>query len=203
MAEPSPRSSRLALACALVAAIAVGGAGFLLGRAASERPPAAVAPPAAAPAPKPAPEPASSGVLGRTELIALAAAAADSAAAGSDPGLEIGRADGRRFELRLPFGCTARPARMQPPRCAGATIRKPGPSGSPSIRSSGPRRIGGPPTAPSASGPEPATLPGQTLALAQLFFAGGGRAGRRDGKPYEAVVRMAEDRLDTSAGFRV
>jgi hypothetical protein len=46
-------------------------------------------------------------------------------------------------------------------------------------------------------------LPERTLALGQLFFADGGRGGRRDGKPYEAVVRLSADQIDTSAGFRV
>ena len=105
MDEPSPRSGRLALAGALAAAIAVGGTGFLLGRATTERTQVVVAPPAAIPVPVPKPEPAPSGVLGRSDLIALAAAAADAAAAGRDPGREVAEASGRRFELRLPFGC--------------------------------------------------------------------------------------------------
>jgi hypothetical protein len=81
----------------------VGGAGFLLGRGTAEPPPLVIAPPVAAPAPKP--EPALSGVLGRGELIALAAAAADAAAGGTGSRAQVARADGRRFELRLAFGC--------------------------------------------------------------------------------------------------
>lgn len=42
----------------------------------------------------------------------------------------------------------------------------------------------------------------RTLALGQLYFADGRRGGRRDGKPFEAVVNIARDRLDASAGFR-
>lgn len=231
MEEPSPRSSRLVLAGALLAAIAVGGAGFLLGRAATERAPVAVAPPAAAPAPKPAPEPVSRGGLGRAELIALASAAADAAAAGLEPPTEIAQADGRRFELSLPFGCggpvgEGRSDAMRwrydtkagalrihvtpaawtaqdwwPPDAAdtveaieGFWIERPWTS-SEACPATGGR--------PAAAGPEPVTLPGQTLAIGQIFQAGGGRGGRRDGKPYEAVVRVEESDLKTAQGFRL
>lgn len=231
MEEPSPRSSRLALAGALVAAIAVGGAGFLLGRSTSERPPAAVAPPVALPVPKPAPEPVGSGVLGRADLIALVAAAADAAAAGRDPGPEIAQADGRRFELRLPFGCSgpagedgagamgwrydskAQALRIQvdpniwtaqdwwPADAASGIEAIEGFWVERSWTSSEACPEGGERTA--AAGSEPVTLPGQTLALGQIFLAESGRGGRRDGKPYETVVPVAEDQLDTSRGFRL
>ncbi len=52
-------------------------------------------------------------------------------------------------------------------------------------------------------GSEPVTLPGQTLAIGQVFFAGGARGGRRDGEPYGATIRLSEDALDTSMGFRL
>ena len=76
----------------LGAAIAVGGAGFLLGRSTLERPPVVQAPPVAEPSPEPAPEP-SDGALGRADLIALASAAADSAASGRDVGVEVVQAE--------------------------------------------------------------------------------------------------------------
>ena len=231
MEEPSPRSSRLALTGALAAAIAVGGAGFLLGRATSERPPVAVAPPAAAPAPKPVPEPAAIGILGRADLIALAAAAADAAAAGREPGPEIAQADGRRFELRLPFGCTgpagddsAAPLRWRfDPKAQALRINVDPVAWTaqdwwPAGEAGGVEGIEGfwiarpwtsseacPPGGdrPAAAGTEPVTLPGQTLALGQIFLAEGGRGARRDGKPYEAVIRVAEGDLKASQGFRV
>ena len=231
MEEPSPRSSRLALAGALLAAIVVGGAGFLLGRATTDRTEVAVTPPHAAPTPKPVPEPVSKGILGRADLIALAAAAADAAAAGGDAGPEIAEADGRRFELRLPFGCngpagedsgaamrwrydaTAQALRLHvdpvtwtaqdwwPADAAngveaieGFWIPRPWTS-SEACPGGGDR--------PAAAGTEPVMLPGQTLAVGQVFHAGGARGGRRDGEPYEAVVRVPEGRLDASQGFRV
>lgn len=238
MEEPSPRSSRLALAGALLAAIAVGGAGFLLGRAAQERPPAPVAP-VPAPAPAPAPEPVLSGLLGRADLIALAAEAADAAAAGRDPGPEIARVDGRRFELRLPFGCTgpagresAAPMRWRYDKKAEAlrisvdpvawTANDWWPAGAangieaiegfwverPWTSSEACPEAGDPPAeAEAADGEavasEPAAPAERTLALGQIFSAESGRGGRRNGKPYQAVVRIAEDQLDSSAGFRL
>lgn len=229
MEEPSPRSSRLVLAGALGAAIAVGGAGFLLGRATSERPPAAAAPPVALAVPKPPPESVASGVLGRADLIALAAAAADAAAAGRDPGPEIAQADGRRFELRLPFGCSG-PAGEDGAGAMGwrydskeqALRIQVDPNiwtaqdWWPADAASGVEAIEGfwierswtsseacPEGRPAAAGAESVTLPGQTLALGQVFLAESGRGGRRDGKPYETVVPVAEDQLDTSRGFRL
>ncbi|MGA9582412.1 MAG: hypothetical protein WBR13_10640 [Allosphingosinicella sp.] len=234
MEEPSPRSSRLALAGALAAAIAVGGAGFLLGRAAQERPPAPVAPPVAPP-PTPEPEPVLSGLLDRADLLALAAEAADAAAAGRDPGPEVARADGRRFELRLPFGCagpaagdSAAPMRWRYDSKAEAlrisvdpvawTANDWWPADSangveaiegfwvdrPWTSSEACPEAGDPPAeAGAAEASEPAAPTERTLALGQLFFAESGRGGRRNGKPYQAVVRVAGDQLDSSAGFRL
>jgi len=233
MEEPSPRSSRLALAGALAAALLLTGAGFLLGRA-TTRPPAAAVAPAPAPAaaaPEPEPEPVSSGVLGRGDLIALAAAAADAVAAGRDPDAAIGQADGRRFALRLPFGCngpaaegSAAAMRWRYDAEAGALriavnpvtwsaqdwwpagaagdieaiegfwIERPWTS-SEACPGSGDR--------PAAAGAEPVTLPGQTLAIGQIFLAESARGGRREGKPYEAVVRVTEDELRAGEGFRL
>ncbi|MGN6497491.1 MAG: hypothetical protein ACTHK5_09140 [Tsuneonella sp.] len=103
MREPTPRASRLALASAVAVAIVVGGAGFLLGRATAPTPKSVPA----RPAPSATPEPAAtlSGVLGRADLIALAAAAADRTAGGQPPAESL-QAASRRFEVRLPFGCS-------------------------------------------------------------------------------------------------
>lgn len=231
MEEPSPRSSRLALAGALAAVIVVGGAGFLLGRGTTEPPQVAVAPPAAKPAPKPAPEPVLTGVLGRAELMALAAEAADAAAAGRDPDTEVAEADGRRFELRLPFGCdgpagegssatmrwrydaedqalrihveplTWAPQDWWPGDAApgvegveGFWITRPWTSSE--ACPTGSARAAAP-------GADPVTIPGQTLALGQIFFTGGARGGRRNGEPFETTVRVPEEQLDASEGFRL
>lgn len=231
MEEPSPRSSRLALAGGLLAAIVVGGAGFLLGRSTTERAPVAAAPAPAAPAPKEAAEPVSSGVLGRADLIALAAAAADDAAAGRAPGPAIAEADGRRFELRLPFGCEgpaseegAEAMRWRYDSEAGVLRIRVDPvawsAGDwwPAESAPGVEAVEGfwiarpwtsseacPPAGagPAAAGTEPVTLPGQSLAVGQIFSAEGARGGRRDGKPYEAVVRVEEGKVQAGQGFQV
>src|SRR5699024_1393178 len=56
---------------------------------------------------------------------------------------------------------------------------------------------------PTALGVEPVMLPGQTLALGQIFFADGARRGRRNDAPYETSVRVPENELDASEGFRL
>lgn len=233
MEEPSPHSSRIALAAGIAAALLVGGAGFLLGRGTSEREPV-VAPPApiTAPSPRPTPTPDRAlGPIGRAELIALAATAADAAAAGRAPGEAIAEAAGRRFELRLPFGC-AGPASES----SNAAMRWRYDAGEEALRlhvapvtwsardwwgEAAPETIesiegfwimrpwttdegcpaGGEQAA--ATGAEPVTLPGQTLAIGQIFTSDGARGGRRDGSPYQSVVRIAEDALDSSQGFRL
>lgn len=230
MDEPSPRSSRLALAGVLAATIVLGGAGFLLGRATAEPERIAASPPAAAPAPTPTPtaEPVR-GLLGRAELIALAAAAADAAAAGRGPGPELVEADGRRFELRLPFGCDGPAAEG-----SNAAMRWHYDAGEEALRlhvdpvvwtgkdwgraeAAGAEALEGfwiarPWTASeacpvkgdqaAAAGAEPVTLPGQTLAVTQIF-SGAARSGDRNIGPYQATIRMAEADLNAAEGFRL
>lgn len=231
MEEPSLHDSRLALAGGLAAAILVGGAGFLIGRVTSEQPPEPPPPVIAAPATKVEPEPGPPlGILGRPDLIALAALAADAAATGKAPASEVGESAGRRFEIRLPFGCdgAADAADTAPMRwrydpedgalrihvapvawsaedwwstdapagvevIEGFWITRPWTSSE--ACPAGAR--------PAASGTEAVTLPGQTLALGQIFFAEGARRDRRDGQPYETIVRVPEDQLDASQGFHV
>jgi hypothetical protein len=224
MEEPSPRSSRLALAGALLAAIAVGGAGFLLGRSTSERPPAAIVAAPASAAPEPVAEPVVSGVLGRADLIALAAAAADAAAAGREPGPEIAQADGRRFELRLPFGCTgpavedsaagmrwrydseAQALRISVEPVAWAAQDWWPAGGAGDVEAIEGFWVARPWTSSEAcprGGDRAAVAGTEAVTVGQIFLAGGGRGGRRDGKPYEAVVKVAQDRLDSTGGFRL
>jgi hypothetical protein len=171
-------------------------------------------------------------VLGRPELIALAAAAADATAAGRELGPEIAQAAGRRFEMRLPFGCdgpvsegsnAAMRWRYDP---AGQALRihvdlatwaaddwANGDPAATEIEAIEGFWIGRPwmtseacpagGNRSAAAGTEPVTLPGQTLALGQIFLRGGARGGRRDGEPYQAVVRVPESELQTSQGFRL
>ena len=229
MKEPSPRGSRLALAGALVAALLVGGGGFLLGRA-TDRRVEIVTVPTAPPSPA-KPEPLVRGALDRAELLALAAAAADVAAGGQDSGEQVASAEGRRFELRLPFGCDgpieeggsssigwrydrktgslrvrAAPVlwsredwwpadtRMDIEAIEGFWIARPWTSS---------EACPAKPGTPVEPGLTPTASPAPTLALGQLFTAEDSRTGRRKDQPYEAVIRVPEEGLDTSKGFRL
>ncbi|GGE04172.1 hypothetical protein GCM10011529_08170 [Polymorphobacter glacialis] len=125
MQDPSPRTSRLILTAGFGVAIAIGGVGFTLGqRAATDRLAVTAEAPASAPAPVPMSSPPEtvSRVLGRQDVVMLAAKAADAKARGVAIGAatggtaidaatrgtgpaEAGVAVGRRFSIELPFGC--------------------------------------------------------------------------------------------------
>lgn len=102
--EPSLKTSRLAIAGFIAAALVLGGAGFLLGR--SLGPASESTTDAASETILPIPTPTWAGPLARADLIALGALAADAAAAGLLPDVQLQQNQGRRFEIRLPFGCT-------------------------------------------------------------------------------------------------
>jgi len=232
MREPSLRTSRLAIAGGLIAAIVVGGAGFVLGRStASPEPP----PPAATPTPVPTPTPTPIALpvpqpMDRAEIIALADAAADATAAGRKLPDSIADAVGRRFTLHLPFGCDG-PA----PENGGAPLRWRYDEEEGALRlhvapvswEAGDwwRRGNAPDleaiegfwlthpwtsseTCPAgasaaASGFESVTLPGQTLAIAQFFAAGSSRQALRKGDPFESVLSVRPEELEARQGFRV
>ncbi|WP_037489616.1 hypothetical protein [Sphingobium indicum] len=105
MREPSLRTSRLAIAGGLTAAMALGALGFFIGReTAPGEPPAR--PIEQIPAPTPTPSmPEQPSVLERADIIALADRAADAFSSGRPAPAEITGLAGRRFELVLPFGC--------------------------------------------------------------------------------------------------
>jgi hypothetical protein len=260
MAEPSLHSSRRTFAGAVAAAILFGTGGFLLGRGTSERPSVEPVQPSSVPPPPPqSAQPAGIGILGRAELIALAAQAADAAASALPPPAEVGEANGRRFSIRLPFGCgggseekssaamrwryDAEAAALRvhvapvawtaqdwwtgpvPPgidaiegfwiarpwtsseRCPNAVATRP--SETAPAAAAKPDADGNDiaeadrNTAPPAEQLPSGTAPAQTLALGQIFSAGGARQGRRNGKAYEAVIRTAANDLDTSAGLHL
>ncbi|WP_439545023.1 hypothetical protein [Sandarakinorhabdus sp.] len=102
MVDPSSRTSRQALASGLGIALVVAVGGFLLGRESASAPPVVVAAPPVIVA---VPEPIEPSILGRSDLIALAAAAADAIASGNRLPDDLKAADGRRFDMRLAFGC--------------------------------------------------------------------------------------------------
>ncbi|WP_076073070.1 hypothetical protein [Sphingomonas montana] len=233
MREPSPRASRLVITAGIVAVAIVGGGGFLLGqRATNTRPVAAV------PAPVPAvvrpavqPEQDAGRTLGRADLIALAASAADATAQATAMPATVRGMIGRSFTIALPFGC-AGPAtegsdaamRWTYDAADGVLRIHVAPlAWSPADWWSGEAPAGvealegfwiarpwtSSETCPAARDPvapmgaEPVTLPGQTLAIGQIFDRESGRQGRREGSPYTAVLRVTADAVQPGKGFRV
>ena len=105
MREPNLRTSRLVIAGILVAAIAIGAAGFIAGRATSSGPPSpteVISEPTAAATSAELEPPR---VLERADIIALAERAADASASQQPLPQDIISLAGRRFELVVPFGC--------------------------------------------------------------------------------------------------
>jgi hypothetical protein len=229
MREPSPRTSRLALAASLAALFAFAGGGFLLGRATAPAPP----PPLTAPTPtvvKPRIEAPAERSVGRLDLIALGASAADAAASGAPLPETATELVGKRFEIALPFGCDGptpagsdAPLRwrydedasalrihvepsvwdkgewwQKPPETVesmeGYWIERPW-SSLETCPSSSPMS-----SAPNAN---PVTLPGQTLGLVQLLSPDAPRQMRRNGKPYEAVIRKAAEGAQLPQGLQL
>lgn len=224
MSEPSRASSRRALAAGAVAALAVAGAGYLVGRQSAptpEPPLRPVAAPVAAPTSRPAlPRPVPP--LGRADLLAAARAAADALAAGRPVPGEIGELIGRRFELRLSFGCggpaaddtasgwqynpdqqtlrvRAAPARLDP----GAWLNAP--AGEAELVEA--FWIDRPWTSSEACPPvepvQPTTSPERTLAIAQFHGRDQPRSVRRQDESFEAVERVVPGQLNLAAGLRL
>lgn len=227
MHEPSLRTSRLVIAGALAAAIAIGTAGFLVGRSTSpapEPPVATASQPAAVATPTPAEQPR---VLARADIIALGDRAADAAASGRPLPQDVASLAGRRFELAVPFGCTgpapegadlplswrydakAKALRIHvqlvdwpasdwslaDPAASGKVegiwVSRPWSSGE-----ACPENVG----QAAATGTQPITLPGQTLAVGQL------RPAASDGKEraprtFDAVKQVAPEQLNAARGF--
>lgn len=105
MQEPTPHSSRLALAGGLVALLVVAGGGFVIGRKTAPQPAPFVT---AAPTPMPSPPPITvvpPPTLERAALLDLVAAAADAVGSAKPQPEDLRSAVGRRFDLVLPFGC--------------------------------------------------------------------------------------------------
>jgi len=222
MQEPSVRTSRLAIAGGLAAAIGVATVGFLVGRA-TVPPPPPVAPARVQPVAAQEPAPDTTRLLARGDLIAAATQAADALASGKPVPQTVNDLPARRFSLSLPFGC-AGPAGADSPaplrwsyddaaqalRVHVALIRwqpdewglKPEDAGVPQgfwVT----RPWSSAESCPAASAnkqaidTQPVILPGQTLAVVNF---GSDAAGNQGG--YDAVVRIARDKLDMAQGLR-
>jgi hypothetical protein len=226
MVEPSRPRSRLALA-GIAVAITVGGLGFVAGKNTSPRP-AIVAP---APIPvstsTPAAEPAATiptPLLGRADLLAAVNSTADAFAAGRQSPPDVTTLAGRRFELRLPFGCDG-PAPDEAPlgwryderaetlRIRVTPVRFDSGWLAPEI-AKGVDALEGfwidrpwttsyacPPDRPIV--PTRTVPPERTVALAEFHGVEQSRAGRRDGGAYEAVEKVAPESAAFGQGFRV
>ena len=168
----------------------------------------------------------------RADLIALAAQAADAVASGQAMPQAVADAAGQRFEIRLPFGCqgptaagsdaamrwrydeTAKALRVHvaPVVWSKADLVAADDQSTTDDLVEGfwiPRPWTASEACPVAQdhstpiGSDAVTLPGQTLAIAQIFDGNSARQGRRDGKPYETVVRVAPDALRADQGFHL
>jgi hypothetical protein len=223
MDEPRQRIGRPATIAAVVFLILLV-AGILV----QSRRPERVPPPAVAPVEKVEPVAARelpSPPLGRAELIDLAASAADAYAAGR-PDLTNGAVvAGRRLDLRLPFGCFG-PAPESPAaplswdydaekRVLRVTARPEQWTEQERVRALAPaaeaiegfwierpwlREAVCPAPRPLA-GPLLLPRPRPTLGVAQIFLPGSSRVGRRDGKPYRAVVKLPAGRPVSPGGY--
>jgi hypothetical protein len=163
--------------------------------------------------------------LGRSALIDFAAAAADDYAQGRRGDAELAAIVGRRLDLRMPFGCLgptaddqAGPMGWRYDAKAGvlrvtARIEQwtdqdwvkaiaPGAEAVEGFWITRPwiREAACP--AAREPGPEVAPPPSrETLGIAQLFMPGSSRVGRRDGKPYRAVLKVPPESFSQPAGF--
>jgi hypothetical protein len=226
MTDPSQRSSRIALAAGAAAALALAIGGYVIGRATATPPQPA---PAAVPEP-PAPRlPALTPPLGRSDLLAAAAAAADAYAMGRADTPENADLVGRRFEIRIPFGCYG-----ASPEDSAASLRWNYDADDKALRISATpevwtdlpwvRALAGEqaeavegfwiprPWSSAESCPTPEArmalppilpTPQQTVGLAQLFETGGSRVHRRDGKPYRTVEKVEPEELQATEGFQL
>lgn len=202
------------IAVTVIAAASVG-AGFLAGRdSVPPPPPVTASKPEAAPPPSPV---VADAALDRADIIRLANSAADAASGG--PAVED-MFDGRRFVVRIPFGCGWRPG-SEPDRGASYIIEdetlrvRVVPqewtdlpwvaselSRRDAVEAEGfwiPRPWTQSETCPSGEGV--AADPSSSLGLAQLFDSESSRVGQRRGRALEAIVHVDAGEVDLSKGL--
>lgn len=186
-----------------------------------EPPPAPARPPAAAPA-IPAPPP----PLGRAELLAAVARAADAAAGGASYPQAAADLAGRRFALRLPFGCqgpgrddlglgytldpqgrvvrlTARPQVWTDAPWARALVGGPRTEAIEGFWVRRPWLTGEACPSPALAGGPPPALSAETVGVVQAFEVGGSRLLRRGDRPYEVARKLDEGEVPGVGGFRL
>jgi hypothetical protein len=166
-------------------------------------------------------------VLGRAELIAAVSAAADAFAGGKLLPDKLDQLAGRRFELRLPFGCGGAPTdpsgalrwdydeaeealrlRASPVRWDEADwLPAAGEAAESAVEAVEgfwiPRPWASSETCPQGAGGGQPVAPEQTVGLAEFHTMASSRVGRRDGDAFETVEKLAPGALDASQGFRL
>lgn len=227
MREPSLRNSRLVIAGGLIAAIALSGAGFLLGRSTSPRPapPAQVAttPPTVAVTPTEIEAPR---ILGRAEIIGLASRATDVYTSGGPLPPDVTALAGRRFDLALPFGCKGMAtdkddaplrwrydANKETLRIHAAPMKWAADDWGVADKGVAETQFEGfwvsrtwssaercPQVSESSTGNQPDIPAEHSLAVAEVL-AGDDEA--RDRRPYKVVKRLAPEKLAADQGFRL
>lgn len=230
MREPSLRTSRLTIAGALVAAVALGGGGFYLGRTTSPKPEPLETPVVETPAAEPSVIPEIERMLDQAGLIQIANSASEALVAGREMSVSVRDAAGRRFELAIPFGCSGpasedsqAPLRWRYDREDG-TLRLHAAVMDWSAAdwhlgdAEGVEAIEGfwiarpwsssnecPERAAgeSATGSEPAVNAERSLAVAQFFRDGVRREALRDGRPFESVQSVPAEEFAAPRGFRL
>ena len=196
------------------------GAGFIAGRDSVRRPGPIVVTQPVAPAPVAAPEPTVAEVtLGRADILRMATLAADAASGGTPVEDTM---DGRRFVIRIPFGCGPTTGddrdRSATYTVADETLRvriEPQDwTDLPWVASELSRReadgaegfwIPRPWTAAETCPPGAAepTDPSSSLGIAQLFDSDSSRVGQRRGRALEATVQVDASAAEFSKGFRL
>ena len=201
-------------------AVALVAGGYLVGRDTVDVPP----PPAPeAPAPVPQPRPAALGdiLLHRGDLIRLATAAADAAAGGPAVGDHLA---GRRFAVRLPFGCAGMTEDAEMPfgwsyDAEEQTLRVritpqqwiEVPWVAERLKGREVESVEGfwmprPWTSSEACPPQAPAIPGERsswLGIAHFFGTESSRVGQRRGKALELVERVPPEQLPSGSGFQL
>ena len=207
------------IAAAVVVA-AGAGAGFIAGRDSVRMPEPIVVTQPAAPVPVAVPEtPMAEVTLGRADILRMASLAADAASGGTPVEDTM---DGRRFMIRIPFGCGPKSndnrdrsatytvadetlrVRIQPqdwtdlPWVASEVSRR-GAVGAEGFW------VPRPWTAAETCPPDAVepTDPSSNLGIAMIFDANSSRVGQRRGRALEATVQVDAEEADFSKGFRL
>lgn len=220
--SPRPPGRKRALIAPLIIFLVLAALvlGALLMHQAKPRTPAAAPPPGPAPAAAPPDTFATAPPLTRADLVQNANAAAAAYASGAKPILDRSPLIGRRFVVRIPFGCGGPGAA---PPSAQADVQLDAETGSlklaarPAIWTSLPQlqdlpfadkieTVEGfwiprpwvtteacPPTRDTPLPATPTPVAAQTVGLARIFEKGGSRTLMRGDRPYQATVKLPKD----------